>query len=289
MSTIDKPHVSLGTLRRHLRGVPVIGPGEEGWDPARQAFNTDRRPAPGADRDAARRGRHRRRRALRRRRRPADRPAAHRPQRRPARRPRRQHPAQDRPAPGRQDRRREPHAPACAPAPSGRRSSRAPPTSASPRCTARRRTSASPATRSAAASAGTAASTAWPRTASPRSSSSPPTASCAASTRENEPELFWALRGGGGNFGVVTALEFDLYPVSEVYAGVLFFPYERSSEVLHAWREWTAKRARTRSPRSAACSSSRRSRTLPDVPARQVVRRRRGRRSSAPRPTAARC
>ena len=47
MSTIDKPHVSLGTLRRHLRGVPVIGPGEEGWDPARQAFNTtvDQRPA----------------------------------------------------------------------------------------------------------------------------------------------------------------------------------------------------------------------------------------------------
>ena len=36
----------------------------------------------------------------------------------------------------------------------------------------------------------------------------------------------------------MTALEFDLYPVSEVYAGVLFFPYERSSEVLHAWREW---------------------------------------------------
>jgi hypothetical protein len=54
----------------------------------------------------------------------------------------------------------------------------------------------------------------------------------------HEPELFWALRGAGGNFGVVTALEFDLYPISEVYAGVLFFPYERSNEVLHAWREW---------------------------------------------------
>jgi FAD/FMN-containing dehydrogenase len=57
---------------------------------------------------------------------------------------------------------------------------------------------------------------------------------------DHEPELFWALRGGGGNFGVATALEFELHPISEVYAGVLFFPYERSSEVLHAWHEWTA-------------------------------------------------
>jgi FAD/FMN-containing dehydrogenase len=55
----------------------------------------------------------------------------------------------------------------------------------------------------------------------------------------NEPELFWALRGGGGNFGVVTALEFRLFPISEVYAGVLFFPWERSAEVLHAWHRWT--------------------------------------------------
>jgi FAD/FMN-containing dehydrogenase len=53
---------------------------------------------------------------------------------------------------------------------------------------------------------------------------------------DNEPELFWALRGGAGaNFGVVTALEFDLFPVTEVYAGMLLFPWERSGEVLHAW------------------------------------------------------
>jgi FAD/FMN-containing dehydrogenase len=57
---------------------------------------------------------------------------------------------------------------------------------------------------------------------------------------EREPELFWALRGGGGNFGVVTALEFALHPVQEVYAGALFFPFERAAEVLHTWREWTA-------------------------------------------------
>jgi FAD/FMN-containing dehydrogenase len=57
---------------------------------------------------------------------------------------------------------------------------------------------------------------------------------------ENEPELFWAVRGGGGDFGVVTALEFDLLPISEVHAGVLFFPVERAAEVLGAYREWAA-------------------------------------------------
>jgi FAD/FMN-containing dehydrogenase len=54
----------------------------------------------------------------------------------------------------------------------------------------------------------------------------------------NESELFWALRGGGGSFGVVTALEFQLYPIAEVYAGVLFFPIERGRDVLRAWRDW---------------------------------------------------
>ncbi len=57
---------------------------------------------------------------------------------------------------------------------------------------------------------------------------------------DNEPELFWALRGGGGNFGVVTALEFDLIPVAELYAGALLYDFERGDEVLRAWRELTA-------------------------------------------------
>ena len=56
--------------------------------------------------------------------------------------------------------------------------------------------------------------------------------------RSNEPDLFWAVRGGGGSFGIVTAVEFALYPVTEVYAGALFFPFERASELLNAWREW---------------------------------------------------
>ncbi|WP_217914988.1 FAD-binding oxidoreductase [Miltoncostaea marina] len=51
----------------------------------------------------------------------------------------------------------------------------------------------------------------------------------------HEPDLFWALRGGGGNFGVVTAIEFEVHPVRELYAGTMFFPVERASEVLQAW------------------------------------------------------
>src|SRR5262249_5462499 len=57
---------------------------------------------------------------------------------------------------------------------------------------------------------------------------------------DHESDLFWAIRGGGGSGGVVTALEMRLYPVGELYAGNLFFPIQRAAEVLHAWREWTA-------------------------------------------------
>jgi hypothetical protein len=58
-------------------------------------------------------------------------------------------------------------------------------------------------------------------------------------TADEDADLFWALRGGGGGFGVVTALEFDLLPIADREAGVLFFPLERAPDVLHAWREWT--------------------------------------------------
>ncbi len=56
---------------------------------------------------------------------------------------------------------------------------------------------------------------------------------------EHGPELFWALRGGGGSFGIVTALELQLIPVREAYAGILWWPIERDREVLHAWAELT--------------------------------------------------
>jgi hypothetical protein len=57
--------------------------------------------------------------------------------------------------------------------------------------------------------------------------------------RDNHPDLFWAVRGGGGSFGVVTAIEIELFPVTDVYAGAMFWPQERAREVLQAWREWT--------------------------------------------------
>ncbi|MEW1551250.1 bagremycin/ferroverdin biosynthesis FAD-dependent oxygenase BagK/FevA1 [Streptomyces tsukubensis] len=58
-------------------------------------------------------------------------------------------------------------------------------------------------------------------------------------TAERNTDLFWALRGGKGNFGVVTAIEFRVFPVPRFYGGGLFFPGESAAEVLHAWRRWT--------------------------------------------------
>ena len=56
---------------------------------------------------------------------------------------------------------------------------------------------------------------------------------------ENDPDLMWALRGGGGSFAAVTALEIGLVPAPVIYGGTLFFPAERATEVLTAWRAWT--------------------------------------------------
>jgi FAD/FMN-containing dehydrogenase len=58
-------------------------------------------------------------------------------------------------------------------------------------------------------------------------------------TADSEPDLFWALRGGGkGNFAVITALEFTLFPVKTFYGGGLYFAAHHAEKVLHAWREW---------------------------------------------------
>ncbi len=57
-------------------------------------------------------------------------------------------------------------------------------------------------------------------------------------TFDREPELFWALRGGGGSYGVVTALEFRLHPVDRVYAGAVTFGRDRAAETLTFYRQW---------------------------------------------------
>jgi len=59
-----------------------------------------------------------------------------------------------------------------------------------------------------------------------------------ASADENR-ELFWAVRGAAGNFGVVTAVEIGLLPFTDTYAGMLLWDRERAHEVLRAWRDWT--------------------------------------------------
>ena len=58
-----------------------------------------------------------------------------------------------------------------------------------------------------------------------------------ASPAENS-DLFWGIRGGGGGFGVVTAMEFSLYPVTSLYGGGLMYPGELAREALRFYREW---------------------------------------------------
>jgi FAD binding domain-containing protein len=56
----------------------------------------------------------------------------------------------------------------------------------------------------------------------------------------NDPDLFWALRGGGGGYALVTALHLALLPIAEVYGGILIFPAELGSAAFRAYREWAA-------------------------------------------------
>jgi FAD/FMN-containing dehydrogenase len=59
-------------------------------------------------------------------------------------------------------------------------------------------------------------------------------------SEEQNSDLFWALRGGGGGFGVVTSLEFRLHPVTRVYAGTSYFGIERAAATLERYRKWIA-------------------------------------------------
>jgi FAD/FMN-containing dehydrogenase len=68
-------------------------------------------------------------------------------------------------------------------------------------------------------------------------------------TPDRHAELFWAVRGGGGNFGVVTSLEIRLHPVEEVYAGQALFPIERAADLLARYRDYAPAM-----PRELTCS-----------------------------------
>jgi FAD/FMN-containing dehydrogenase len=60
-----------------------------------------------------------------------------------------------------------------------------------------------------------------------------------ASASEN-PDLFWAVRGGGGNFGIVTSFEYQLHPVGQMLAGIVFFPFDQAGAVLRFYRDLMA-------------------------------------------------
>jgi hypothetical protein len=57
---------------------------------------------------------------------------------------------------------------------------------------------------------------------------------------ENDADLFWALRGGGGGYAIVTALHLDLVPIADAYAGALLFPADVGAEGVRAYRDWAA-------------------------------------------------
>src|SRR5205085_2659012 len=59
------------------------------------------------------------------------------------------------------------------------------------------------------------------------------------SATENS-DLFWGLRGGGGSYAIVTAMEVQLYPVSTVFAGAMIYPVAVAKEAFTRYREWVA-------------------------------------------------
>jgi FAD/FMN-containing dehydrogenase len=57
-------------------------------------------------------------------------------------------------------------------------------------------------------------------------------------SKDENADLFWGLRGGGGNFGVATSLEFQLHPVNDVYVGIFFYELDQAADLLRFFREF---------------------------------------------------
>jgi hypothetical protein len=79
---------------------------------------------------------------------------------------------------------------------------------------------------------------------------------------EREPDLFWALRGGGGNFGVVTAMELETVPLPDVYAGMMLYPLDRAADVLSVFE----RVASTLDERATLCARLLHLPPMPDLP-----------------------
>ena len=99
----------------------------------------------------------------------------------------------------------------------------------------------SAATRSAAGSAGSWVSAGSRSTISSRPRSCSPSGEIVRASEAEHPDLFWALRGGGGNFGVVTSFVFRLHPVAEVVGGLVAHPFEKAGDLLRFYREFTRR------------------------------------------------
>ena len=256
--------MEIRDLRRGLAGDVVL-PGDETWDAARQAWNlaVDQRPVavvyPESADDVAATV------AVRRGARLPDRLQRRRPQRGPDRLDGRHAAPQDR-ADARDQidaaarrARVEAGRPVAA---ARRRGRRARPRVPRRHVAQRRRRSA---TRSAAASAGWSGRTGSRATASSRPRSSRPTAARIHADRDTEPELFWAIRGGGGNVGAVTAIELELFPIAEVYAGALFWPIERADRGPQRVARRGSRPCPRRANRSGGCCSCPTSRSSPST------------------------
>lgn len=76
---------------------------------------------------------------------------------------------------------------------------------------------------------------------------------------DHDPDLFWALRGGGGGFGIVTAVEIALFPATQVITGASYWPVAHARELLDTWLRWTIT-----APRQV--TTSLRVMNLPEIP-----------------------